>query len=328
MFVKEFEEFLAQETQLKEKTIKDYVATTKRFIETYKDLIEVDLKQALREYLLDNHNQLELSSINTNLTSLKKYITFLVKYHPKSIGDYNLSYFPERRKGEKLPKTINDFQIQQLLLILDNTKLFDPVGQFTLRLLINHGMSPKEITNMRVDNIDFQKGMILYRDEEDNLMRMLVMIKSDFEWLINYLHSPDFDINNPSIIQLKKQTIKTHHIQKYCKELGIKAKMHLNPTILRNTFIRQCLANGMSELYLMLYMGFKNINTVARYQTINFTRLLQNHLPFVNQLRTMIVDSDEKSKETREQIVEIYQEVQSTVIPKNQEAIVDLTSST
>lgn len=324
MYLNEFEIYLREETFLKEETIHAYLRIVKNFLSRSVNFNIDQFKNELRSYLLKSMDKgYSIATINAQLTALKKFSIFLLLHYPDEI-QYNLSQFPRLRKEEKLPRTLLNDDVERIQFALRAIGSKDPTSEFVARLMFNHGLMPRDIKEMRIDNIDFQRGMIIYHRPQSNVPRMMVLIKGDFQAFIEYLNSDNYDINNRYMIQNSGEQISEYQIRKVTDDLSHRIQRKVTPNLLKNTFIRQCLENGMSEFYLQIYMGYKSIKTLARYQQINFSRLQNDFLPYINTIRNKIFSSEPKSKKARNDIIEIYKDVQRTVIREDEEGMVDL----
>lgn len=257
------------------------------------------------------------------MTALKQYAAFLIIYFPDE-SNYDMARFPRKRKEDKLPETLLSFDVERIQFTLKGMGQDDPTSELIARLMFNHGLMPKDISAMRIDNIDFQRGMIIYHRPDSNILRMMVLIKGDFQAFIKYLNSDDYDINNPFMIQNIGQKVSEYQVRKVTDDLSHRIQRKVTPTLLKNTFIRQCLENGMNEIYLQLYMGYKSIHALNRYQKINFVRLRNEFIPYIDRIRSNISSPDEQSAKARAEIVEIYQDVQQAVIRSDEEGMIGM----
>lgn len=324
MYVSEFEYYLRNETFLKDETVKAYLRIINKFIAQSNDFNVNNLQAELRNYLLQSmEKEYSISTINSHLTALKQYAIFLIIYYPEE-SNYDMARFPKKRKEEKLPETLLSFDVERIQFALKVIGQNDPTSEFIARLMFNHGLMPKDIRAMRIDNIDFQRGMIIYHRPDSNIPRMMVLIKGDFQAFIKYLNSDDYDINNPFMIQNIGQQVSEYQVRKVTADLSHRIQRKVTPTLLKNTFIRQCLENGMSEIYLQLYMGYKSIHALNRYQKINFVRLQNEFIPYIDRIRSNISSPDKQSAKARAEIVEIYQDVQQAVIRSDEEGMIGM----
>ena len=81
MYVSEFENYLRNETFLKDETVKAYLRIINKFIAQSDDFNVNDLQSELRNYLLQSmEKDYSISTINSYLTALKQYAAFLIIY--------------------------------------------------------------------------------------------------------------------------------------------------------------------------------------------------------------------------------------------------------
>lgn len=189
MYVSEFENYLRNETFLKDETVKAYLRIINKFIAQSDDFNVNDLQSELRNYLLQSmEKDYSISTINSYLTALKQYAAFLIIYFPDE-SNYDMARFPRKRKEDKLPETLLSFDVERIQFALKGMGQDDPTSELIARLMFNHGLMPKDISAMRIDSIDFQRGMIIYHRPDSNIPRMMVLIKGDFQAFIKYLNS-------------------------------------------------------------------------------------------------------------------------------------------
>lgn len=196
--------------------------------------------EELKEYMNDSGKTLKTASMRRNITILRMFYEWLFSIHPNIETTKILNYL----KGIIYKK--NDFKLPQILTAEEIEKIREYLTDLQdiafFELLTNTGMRRKEITGIRIGDMDLEKQEIIIKNGKGDRERIVPFNSRTKEALTKHL-------KNSSILKTNKlfnggfsyENIYTK-IHNWAKKVGIKRNIY--PHLFRHTRITALVKNS------------------------------------------------------------------------------------
>lgn len=272
-----------QKESLSEKTLLAYYSDLKMLDKGFE-------KQGkkMEEYLVEYIEWLSLTANFKPNTKKRKLITLKMFWHflQKNMG-INLGDFPKTyiKKERRLPKTLNNLEIEQLLNVLANSPVASPIKERDLsrdraifEIMINLGLRISEISNINLSDYVEEEGTLLVHGK--NNKERLLFLTNDISRKIIKKYINNRALYNP--IQMEEamflnkygNRLSIYGISniyiKYKKIAGINSQS--TPHYLRHSFATGLLDNGANIRDIQELLGHSSITTTEIYTAVSSTR--------------------------------------------------------
>ena len=263
--LKTFENFLAKEAKI------DFNKITKKTMEQYKAyLVSQDRRTALGQKPL---KKLTAGSINRVLSSLRRYLKYLIKM------DYNTPISPESiellRTDKKHPRVSELEEIVKLIKSpaeFEKNKIVAIRNRAMLETLFSTGMRISELINLKTVQIDktgkvFIKGkgkkerFVYLTPRAQKYIKKYIDVRGESEspfLFIPYrgksVHKKDKKIS-PNYLEDK--------VKKYRELLGINTP--LSPHSIRHAFATYLAESGANPVAIQILLGHESLDTTTKY---------------------------------------------------------------
>ena len=205
-------------------------------------------------YLVDE-KQVSESYIDQAVSAIKFLYNIVLK-SPKIVGE-----IPRPRKEHKLPTVLSRNEIINLLNAVTN-----PKHRLLLMLTYSAGLRVSEIVSLRVENIEYDRGLIFVKRAKGKKDRYSTLSTFVVEELNNYLkvYRPEGWLF-PSIDSDKHLSIRT--AEKILEKARDKAGIYKHATIhtLRHSFATHLLEDGVDLRYVQELLGHNRPETTMIY---------------------------------------------------------------
>ncbi len=165
---------------------------------------------------------------------------------------------------KKLPKYLKENEIRKLLSSPPREKIRDRV---ILRILYKCGLRVSELTNLRIQDIDFTEAMITIRGGKGGKDRV-VPVDADTLTMIEFYK--DGAEEGFLILSERCEPISTRQVERLVKDYAKTAGINKNvyPHMLRHTFAVHCLKAGMNLRSVQKMLGHSSLTTTQIYLDI------------------------------------------------------------
>ena len=215
------------------------------------------------------------------LSSIKSFFAWLTR---ENFILYNPASELELPKvSRRLPTDIlNVHEIESIINEVDVSSALGIRNRTIMEILYSTGIRRKELTNLKVTDIDMERGTIMIRHGKGDRDRMLPIGDRAFSWIRKYLNEvrPELVIglsDNYLLIGangegLKPNTV-THLMRKYLKQSGKTGSCH----VFRHSMATLMLENGADVRYIQAMLGHVNLNTTQIYTQVSIKKLKEIH---------------------------------------------------
>lgn len=257
---------------LTRKTIKTYKEFCTRFIRYIENDLHITniekIDSDIVEIYLDHlSNKISKISINSTIRNVRPFFNWLTIKEYISINPFEKIKLLKTDKKRKTPLTFE--QVKKIWEQPDQMTYVGIRNNLIIRLLYGTGMRVDECLSIKIQNIDFNSGLIYIassknrEDADVPIPNSLVKPLKQFinVWLSQedksaYLFQNDFgDKLNPGTFQKS--------MKRYAKEAGI--TVTVSPHLLRHTFALEYLKNGGSTASLRRQLRQKDLKVVEEY---------------------------------------------------------------
>lgn len=281
-----FLKYLKIEKNYSKYTIINYgkdLKTFKKYLDTehITNIKKIDYK-VLRQYLSFLYEfDYEKKTVTRNISTLRSFFKYL---HKEDIIKTNpMTLIESPKLDKKLPKVLNNIEIEDILNIPDITT---PLGQrdsVILELIYSTGVRVSELVSIKLSDIDFSSKKIIITGKGNK--ERIVLYGSVLEEKLNlYLNDGRFKlIKKPCdylIVNHNGNKITSRGIEliidKILKTGHINYK--ISPHTLRHTFATHMLNNGADLKTVQELLGHESLSTTQIYTHVSNERLRNVYL--------------------------------------------------
>lgn len=241
-------------------TIRTYTEQFKLFMQFYPDSIPEDLgEEEILHYLMHliEKRRLSVSTQNQAINAIKFYYEKVLKQERKV-------YKLERpMPDKKLPEVLSQEEVMLIFEATENLK-----HRTMLMLLYASGLRRSELLNLRVGDVDADRGTVLIRggkgrkDRHSVLAQSLIPIIKQYItnykpafWLFEGAHGERYSAS--SLQQILKRAV---------HKAGIRKNVRLH--MMRHSFATHLLEAGTSTRYIQVLLGHQSPKTTEIYAKV------------------------------------------------------------
>ena len=237
-------------------TIKIYVDFVKKFLVWYSKDPKKIRKNDIKEFLyLKAERGASESSLNIYLQAIKFALeNILGKKH-------FFIKLPYSKKKKKLPVFLSKEEVKMLFDAIKN-----PKHLLMIKLMYSSGLRVSELTNIKVQDLDFDHNVGWVRQGKGNKDRLFVLALSLKKELKEFIENNNLE-NNSWLFKGRKGHISVKSIQMIIKRAskiaGIEKNVH--PHTLRHSFATHLVENGYSLVNIQTLLGHNSPETTIIY---------------------------------------------------------------
>ena len=241
---------------LSHRTITTYVFCLKQFFKKYRKDPKYVTKADIHEYL---DGLIEKEAAGNTINVHHSALTF---FFEEILHKRLLIHIKYSKTPKTLPTVLIQEETTQLFMAITNKK-----HQLMIKLMYGAGLRVSEIVNLRVNDLDLQRGYGWVRKGKGNKDRMFVVPDSLLEELKSHMISDNLQDHNYLFYGRKGNHIHTRSVQeivkKAAKRAGIKKNVH--PHTLRHSFATHLIENGYDVASVQSLLGHNSMGTTMRY---------------------------------------------------------------
>jgi len=282
LIVKEVEEGCASST------IKAYRYDLLNFIKHFGDLAVNSqfIRQKIRLYLkkLKDLNYTK-RAIARKIASLRSFFKFLILNEFISKNPMSIIKTPKTKLEENLPKFLDFPDIKTILTKLRDKSLFKSKKSqryyLIVRLLYSIMARVSELCNIKIKDVDFEKGYIRLRGK-GNKERIVPVDEKTIDYIKDYLKNRiSYTEDEYLIVNTRNQKLNPRVVQNDIKEIknlcGFPESKIITPHIFRHTGATHLRRSGMDISELQDILGHSNPNTTRIYAKNDISKLKESY---------------------------------------------------
>lgn len=249
-------------------TIKIYTSYFKDFQNHFdsKELTQIEPEE-INEYLLDLIRKKDISASQQN-----QRINAIKFYFEKVLGRDREYYKIDRaNKAKRLPTVLSKLEVKAIIHSCTNKK-----HKCILSLIYSAGLRRSELVNLKLNDIDSTRGLIIIKSAKGNKDRVSLLspllVNELREYYIKY--KPTVYLFEGNEIGNKYSTTSIANILKQaCAKTRIKKKV--SPHTLRHSFATHLLEQGTDLRYIQNLLGHSSSKTTEIYTHVSTQNISQ-----------------------------------------------------
>jgi site-specific recombinase XerD len=243
-----------------ESTLKTYTEQFKLFLQFFPESYPDDLgEQEIEHYLMHliENRKLSVSTQNQAINAIKFYYEKILKQDRKVFD------LERPMKEKRLPEVLSQEEVMAIFEHAGNLK-----HRTMLMVLYASGLRRSELLNLRVGDIDFDRGVVLIRGGKGRKDRHSVMAQSLMPMVREYLkaYNPKFwmfeGLNDERYSATSLQMV----LKRAVKKAGIRKNVRLH--MLRHSFATHLLESGTATRYIQILLGHESPKTTEIYAKV------------------------------------------------------------
>lgn len=286
--IEQFLDQLWQEHGLLQNTIDSYRLDLSQFtawLNSPREFLTID-HDKLQEFLGVRIEQgYKASSSLRMLSCLRKFFRFL--YLENYRQDDPTATLESLRKPTRLPKSLNEEQVMDLLNVPNTLEPIELRDKAMLELLYATGLRVSELVSLTTENMSLRQGVVRIIGKGDK-ERLVPMGEEAIYWIQEFfqqarpqlLNDAQSNVVFPSKrgVQMTRQTF-WHRIKYYAQLAGIESEK-LSPHVLRHAFATHLVNHGADLRVVQMLLGHSDLSTTQIYTHVAKTRLKSLHEKF------------------------------------------------
>ncbi len=214
----------------------------------------------IRQYILYlvEERKYSTSAQNNAINSIKFYYTHVLH---QEIDNY---YLPRPKREKKLPQILNEQEVSRILKCIPDLR-----AKCMIFLIYSAGLTPSEVTYIKVKDIDSKKMQIFISSARNHKDRFVILSKKVLILLREYFkqYKPkEWLFESYAGKQFPKRTLQKI-FQDAVMESDIKKRATL--TILKNSFAVHLIEKGVDIRYVQQMLGHKHSKTTMKYLRVS-----------------------------------------------------------
>ena len=273
--------FLNLERGLSDNTRLCYLADADRLVEWLQDIgqsVYIASPECLQAFIIDLH-QIGISArsqarIISGIKSLYRYLKTedLIENNPTLLLE-------SPRLGRKLPEVLSVEEIDDMVGVIDMTKAEGQRNRAIIETLYGCGLRVSELCNLRIDNINFDDGILMVIGKGDK-QRLVPMSQTSLDeirrWLLDRSRI-NVKRGEEGILFISRRGQRLTRVMVFYIVRGLAeaagVRKEISPHTLRHSFATHLLEGGANLRAIQQMLGHESIATTELYLHLDKTYL-------------------------------------------------------
>lgn len=214
-------------------------------------------------------NTIDISTISRKISSLTSYYRYLNEFTNIKMNPF-LLYSVDKKKAA--PEFLNIKEVNKLFRHIDVTTTLGRRNYTIIEVLYSCGLSVSECCNLKCSDINYDKSIIKITENKKEI-RIIPIPSSEKKHFKEYEQNTRIFLLKEEeqdyfFLNEKGRKLSDRGIRYIIDDIGKKAKFKkkINPQMLRNSFAKEKLKQGVSFELLQYLLGHTNVATTKRYK--------------------------------------------------------------
>lgn len=273
-------EYLSYEKKYSQLTVSAYKVDLDQFLTFCNDNYQLEQPEQfhvnfLRAWIAQlSHNNIQVSSINRKISSVKGFYRFLIETNTISDSDFvDYSYIKDRRKQE-IPFTKEE--INAALEDIDNQSFIGARNKLIIEFLYSTGVRRAELINLKIQDISIDEKVCRVSGKR-NKQRVIPLIDELIDTLNNYLtYRAEKECNHDYLLVTNKGC-KVYNSLIYRAVIScfqnVTLKQKKSPHILRHSLATHMLEENVDINSIKKILGHESLAATQHYMKSDLSML-------------------------------------------------------
>jgi len=254
-------------------TAKTYIYCINKFLTwSKKDLGQISKKDV--RLFLEHLSERDLSGNSMNTYHMAIRFLFENVLEKRMWIDIKYSKIPE-----KMPVVLSKEEVKKLFSAINNDK-----HRLMIELLYGSGMGVSELTNLRIKDLEIEKGFGFVRSGKGNKDRLFILSSVFKDKIKSLVKNEKLDNENYLFTSMRGGKYNIRSLQMIIKNAVIKAKIgkRVGPHTLRHSFATHLIENGYDVSQVQSLLGHKSPETTMIYVHMALPNMINIKSPIDN----------------------------------------------
>jgi integrase/recombinase XerD len=283
--VSNFKGYLKIERGLSSNSVTNYCLDLKKLINflNENDILESPLnisRETIEAFIYHTAKGVNPRTQARIISGLKSFFNYLIFEDYRK--DHPLELIEAPKIGRKLPDTLSEEEIDQLIKAIDLSKTEGERNRSIIETLYGCGLRVSELTELKLSDLFFEEGFIKVTGK-GNKQRLVPVSKPTQKFINLYIKGvrshQQIQKGNEDILYLNRRGKKLTRamiftiVKLLAKESGLKKK--ISPHTFRHSFATHLLQNGADLRAIQQMLGHESITTTEVYMHVERSYLKQ-----------------------------------------------------
>lgn len=276
--------YLKIERGLSDNSIDNYSFDIKKLIRYLEDndisvSPHIISKEIIQQFIYTIAKTVNARSQSRVISGLKGFFNYLV------FEDYRetnpLDSIDSPKIGRKLPDTLSETEINQIIDAIDLSKPQGERNRAILEVLYGCGLRVSELTNLKISDLFFDEGFIKVTGKGDK-QRFVPIVNATQKYIDIYRKevrnhmSIQNEYQDTLFLNRRGKQLTRAMIFTIVKDLAIKINLNktISPHTFRHSFATHLLENGADLRAIQLMLGHESITTTEIYMHVDKSHLI------------------------------------------------------
>jgi len=281
--LKDYQLYLKIERGLSKNSIDNYALDVKKLI-NYIETNNINLSpisitpEVIQQFIYEIAKVVNERTQSRIISGLRSFFSYLVFEDYRESNPLELIESP--KIGRKLPDTLSEFEIDNLIGAIDLSTPEGERNRAILETLYGCGLRVSELTNLKLSDLFFDEGFIKVTGKGDK-QRFVPILKTTQKYITIYVNEIRTHINiqlnhedtlflNRRGKQLTRAMIFTI-IKQLAEKIGLKKS--ISPHTFRHSFATHLLQNNADLRSIQMMLGHESITTTEIYVHLDKSHL-------------------------------------------------------
>ncbi len=281
--ITDYSMYLKIERGLSDNTINSYVLDVKKIISYLEDNnltytpITID-NIIVKQFIYETAKSLNPRSQSRLISGLKGFFNYLIFEEYRN--DNPLDTIDSPKIGRKLPDTLSENEINNLINAIDLSHPQGERNRAILEVLYSCGLRVSELTNLKISDLFFEEGFIKVTGKGDK-QRFVPILEDTQKYITIYKNEIRNHLKiNPEhqdilFLNRRGKQLTRAMIFTIIKDLAVKIDLDktISPHTFRHSFATHLLENGADLRAIQLMLGHESITTTEIYTHVDRSQL-------------------------------------------------------